>query len=110
MRKKIFRVIIILVMGILIFISLLTLMQTLFMQRKIIDANKETGQKIDGMSKEAMDKLAREILAKTSAGRAATANDEFADFIESVSIIANSARDIYLNPERYGDAQFYNYG
>lgn len=110
MRKKIFRVIIILVMGILIFISLLTLMQTLFMQRKIIDANKETGQRIDGMSKEAMDKLAREILAKTSAGRAATANDEFADFIESVSIIANSARDIYLNPERYGDAQFYDYG
>ena len=46
-------------MGILIFISLLTLMQTLFMQRKIIDANKETGQKIDGMSKEAMDKLAK---------------------------------------------------
>ena len=98
MRKKILKVIMILILGILAFICFMTLLQTLYMQKRIVDANRETGSKIDSMSSEAMDKLAREILAKTSVGRATAANDEFADFIESVTIIANAARAMYLNP------------
>ena len=110
MRKKILKVIMILILGILAFICFMTLLQTLYMQKRIVDANRETGSKIDSMSSEAMDKLAREILAKTSAERATAANDEFADFIESVSIIANAARAMYLNPELYGKASLGTYG
>ena len=110
MRKKILRVIMILILGILLFICFLTLFQTLYMQKNIIQANRDTGSKIDNMSRTAMDRLARELLARTSTGRAATANDEFADFIESVSIIAESARDMYMNPERYGNAELGTYG
>ena len=109
MRKKILRTILFVSDGILVIVCLLILFQTIIVQRRINDGNKQTGEKIEAISEESMSTQAMEFLLESATSRAYEADEDFADFFRAVNTITDNAADIYLSPDRYGDAVLETY-
>ncbi len=105
MKKKIRRVILLLVDGILLFICVLILLQTLYIQRQVIRASRETGEKVEQTAGAAMNRQAEELLHKTSLAGAQTSDEELSDFLRAIRMIAENAEDLYLSPGKYGSAE-----
>ncbi|MCR5234191.1 MAG: SpoIIE family protein phosphatase [Lachnospiraceae bacterium] len=109
MRKKILRTILLVSDGILVLVCVLILFQTIIMLRRINEGNKQTGQKIGAISEESMSAQAMEFLLQSAKSRAYEADEDFADFFRAVNTITDNVTDIYLSPERYGDAVLETY-
>ncbi len=109
MRKKIFHLTILTLGAVLLVIGLIQLIQMSIMRSSIIEASRNTGSRVEEMSKEAMSIQAKELLSESSVGRAGIADREFSEFLKAIDIIADSAEDIYLFKDRYGVNEFRQY-
>ncbi|MBR4719186.1 MAG: SpoIIE family protein phosphatase [Lachnospiraceae bacterium] len=109
MRKKILRVIMLTIIVLILLICGLLYIQMVSMQKTLVEGSIKAGKNIESMSEEAMRKQARELLMESSTGRANAADRDFTEFIKDICIIADSARDIYLSPERYGATELRPY-
>ena len=109
MRKKIFRVIMFTINFILILICAILLVQMNTMRTTLLENSREAGARVEAISGEAMSSKAKELLMESSRGRADSADDEFSEFIKAVTVIAQSAQDIYLARDRYGESKLREY-
>lgn len=109
MRKKILSTILFVSDGVLLLVCVLILFQTIIMQRRINEGNKQTGEMIGAISEESMSTQAMEFLLQTATSRAYEADEDFADFFRAVNTITDNVTDIYLSPDRYGDAGLETY-
>ncbi len=110
MRKKIFRVIMFTVDAVLLLIFAILLVQMNVMRSNLIEGSKAAGSRVEAMSGDAMSSQAKELLAESSMGRAQATDGQFSEFFKAIDIIADSAEDIYLSPERYGECELRSYG
>ncbi|MCR5397979.1 MAG: SpoIIE family protein phosphatase [Lachnospiraceae bacterium] len=109
MRKKLLKAIILTVNTALLCVCIVLVVQMLYMQKKLVGVNETTGNVVEGMSADAMGEQTTELLSQTSIGRAELADNEFSEFAEDVSVIADSLSDIYASMDSYGDSYLKEY-
>ncbi len=109
MRKKILRVIVLTLAVMLACLCIILYLQMQYMQRELVKGNEDAGNRVETLSTAAMSEQTRQMLLDSSANRAALADSEFAEFKNDVCVIADSAVDIYGNPDKYGDASLEKY-
>lgn len=104
MKKKILKMMLLIASVLLVLFGIITL-QMLGRIRDILTENsKKTGEKVEEYSDQAMGDQITERLRDTTLGCAYVLNNTFEDFSGTVVMIADSATDIYSNPDRYGRA------
>lgn len=94
----------------LVLICAILLVQMNLMRSSLIEGSKAAGDRVEAMSGEAMSSQAKELLTESAQGRANVADREFSEFLKAITIIADSAEDIYLSKERYGPCELREYG
>ncbi|MCR4746546.1 MAG: cache domain-containing protein, partial [Lachnospiraceae bacterium] len=105
MKKKILRLMMFTVILALLAVGIATMMQ-LFRMRKILRDNAEySGSQVEEYSEEAMRKQISSRLYATAVGCAYTTNMKMMDLAATVRMIADSATDIYNNPDKYGRSE-----
>ena len=96
--------------AVLVLICAILLVQMNIMRSNLIEGSKAAGSRVEAMSGDAMSSQAKELLTESSMGRAQATDGEFSEFFKAIDIIADSAEDIYLNKERYGECRLRSYG
>ncbi len=104
MKKKILKIMIIISSLLLILFGIITLQMLGRVRDILIDNSTKTGDKVEEYSDVAMRDQITERLSATALGCAYVVNETLQNFAGSVQIIADSATDIYSNPENYGAA------
>ena len=109
MKRKIQRVTLSIAMGTLIVVCLTFFLQIMWIRRNVIIGNDRAAEKVETMSLEAMDEQVRKLLSESSMLRSKVADNEFSEFRQAIEIIANTASDIYAEPEKYGESSLKKY-
>ncbi len=104
MKKKVLRVMLMVAITLLLFIGITYIFQLIRMRNILAKNSEESSRHVEELSDQAMSKQITERLYSQAFGCAFTANNQLKGFANTISLIADSATDIYNHPDKYGRA------
>ncbi|MCR5356359.1 MAG: SpoIIE family protein phosphatase [Lachnospiraceae bacterium] len=110
MRKKILRLVILIMAGMMICLCIMVYLRMHFMQQSLVKGNEDAGNRVEALSASAMSEQTRQMLLDSATNKAKLADNEFAEFRSDVCVLADSAVDIYEHISDYGDTNLIEYG
>ncbi len=105
MKKKIMKTMLIISSLLLIIFGLITLQMLGRVRNILIENSEKSGAQVEEYSDKAMRDQLLQQLSTTTLGCAYIVNETLENFAGTIAIIADSATDIYSNPNRYGRAE-----
>ncbi len=105
MKKKIMKTMLIISSLLLIIFGIITLQMLGRVRNILIENSEKSGAQVEEYSDKAMRDQLLEQLSTTTLGCAYIVNETLENFAGTITIIADSATDIYSNPDRYGRAK-----
>ncbi len=105
MKKKIMKTMLIISSLLLIIFGIITLQMLGRVRNILIENSEKSGAQVEEYSDKAMRDQLLQQLSTTTLGCAYIVNETLENFAGTITIIADSATDIYSNPDRYGRAK-----
>ena len=105
MKKKIMKTMLIIASLLLIIFGIITLQMLGRVRNILIENSEKSGAQVEEYSDKAMRDQLLQQLSTTTLGCAYIVNETLENFAGTITIIADSATDIYSNPDRYGRAK-----
>ncbi|WP_167511402.1 SpoIIE family protein phosphatase [Pseudobutyrivibrio xylanivorans] len=105
MKKKVMRIMMIVSSLLLVMFVIITFYITNRVKRILLDNSENSETQVEQYTDKAMRDAVTEQLTATTMGCAYVMNETFRNFAGSVEMIADSATEIYSNPDKYGRAK-----
>ncbi|SFD05371.1 SpoIIE family protein phosphatase [Butyrivibrio sp. YAB3001] len=105
MKRKIMKIMLLVSSLLLILFGIITLHMFTRVKKILLNNAEKSGKQVEEYSDLAMRDQVMERLSATTIGCAYVVNETLENFAGTISIIADSATDIYTNPDRYGGAK-----